>query len=106
MKLPKYAWFILLTCSYALLAYETQWNVYVILLLLAISLYIVEVVYEQQYESKKSKENKELQEEIRSTAKDAHLKNKQLLTIVSSIPFPMLLIDQFGNIVMHNNIAS
>ena len=25
---------------------------------------------------------------------------------VSSIPFPMLLIDQFGNIVMHNNIAS
>ena len=59
MKLPKYAWFILLTCSYALLAYETQWNVYVILLLLAISLYIVEVVYEQQYESKKSKENKE-----------------------------------------------
>lgn len=106
MKLPKYAWFIILTCSYALLAYETQWNVYVILLLLAISLYIVEVVYEQQYESKKSKENKELQEEIRSTAKDAHLKNKQLLTIVSSIPFPMLLIDQFGNIVMHNNIAS
>lgn len=106
MKLPKYAWFILLTCSYALPAYETQWNVYVILLLLAISLYIVEVVYEQQYESKKSKENKELQEEIRSTAKDAHLKNKQLLTIVSSIPFPMLLIDQFGNIVMHNNIAS
>lgn len=106
MKLPKYAWFILLTCSYALLAYETQWNVYVILLLLAISLYIVEVVYEQQYESKKSKENKELQEEIRSKAKDAHLKNKQLLTIVSSIPFPMLLIDQFGNIVMHNNIAS
>ncbi len=55
MKLPKYAWFILLTCSYALLAYETQWNVYVILLLLAISLYIVEVVYEQQYESKKAK---------------------------------------------------
>lgn len=106
MKLPKYAWFILLTCSYALLAYETQWNGYVILLLLAISLYIVEMVYEQQYESKKSKENKELQEEIRSTAKDAHLKNKQLLTIVSSIPFPMLLIDQFGNIVMHNNIAS
>ena len=41
MKLPKYAWFILLTCSYALLAYETQWNVYVILLLLAISLYTV-----------------------------------------------------------------
>lgn len=49
-------------------------------------------------------ENKELQERIQSTTKDAHLKNKQLLTIVGSIPYPLLLLDQVGNIVMSNNI--
>lgn len=106
MKLPKYAWFMILTGIALLITYETQLTTYLMLLFLAISLYIVEVVYEKQYESEKSIENRELQEEIRSSTKDVHLKNKQLLTIVSSIPFPMLLIDQFGHVVMHNKISS
>ena len=49
MKLPKYAWFILLTCSYALLAYETQWNVYVILLLFALIMAIAVIVLNEDY---------------------------------------------------------
>lgn len=50
--------------------------------------------------------NKELQYQIQSTSKDAHLKSKQLITMLSSIPFPLLLVDQFGNIVMQNGPAT
>ena len=105
MKIPKYYWFIILALIFSWLEFETALNVYWIIVLLVFCLYIVECIYKSHDESMKSKENKELQEEIRTTTKDAHLIYKQLLTVLSSIPFPMLLVDQFGHIVMHNNIS-
>lgn len=104
MKLPKQVYYILLLLIFALIEYNIHLNVYIILALYTLSFFVLNVFIDNENEVNKKKENRELQEEVKSTAKDAHLKNKQLITIVSSIPFPMLLMDQFGNIVMHNNI--
>lgn len=52
------------------------------------------------------REQRELQVQVQSTAKDAHLKLKQLVTMVSSIPSPMMLLDQFGKVVLHNDVSS
>lgn len=77
---------------------------YALLLLSFVAVGVLWEFLDQKDLLSKQRENVELQEEVKSTAKDAHLKNKQLLAVVTSIPFPMLLIDQFGNIVMHNNL--
>lgn len=73
------------------------------LIVLAVSFVLLWEYYDRKDQFLARIENKELQERIQSTTKDAHLKNKQLLTIVGSIPYPLLLLDQFGNIVMSNN---
>lgn len=86
-----------------LLEYVFHFNNYVILMLMVLAFGFIWFLYDQKDLLMKEKENFELQEEIKSTAKDAHLKNKQLFTVVSSIPFPIVLLDQFGNIVMYNN---
>lgn len=89
----------------ALVEYFLDFNVYVMIILMSIGFGFLWLYLENTQKAMQIKENLELQEEIKSTAKDAHLKNKQLLAIVGSIPFPMLLMDQFGNIVMHNNLS-
>lgn len=89
----------------ALVEYFLDFNVYVMIILMTFGFGFLWLYLENNQKAMQMKENLELQEEIKSTAKDAHLKNKQLLAIVGSIPFPMLLMDQFGNIVMHNNLS-
>lgn len=89
----------------ALVEYFLDLNVYIMIFFMIIAFTILWYYLEKEEMNVKLKENIELQEEVKSTAKDAHLKNKQLLTIVGSIPFPMILIDQFGNIVMHNSLS-
>lgn len=89
----------------ALVEYFLDFNVYVMIILMTLGFAFLWLYLENNQKAMQMKENLELQEEIKSTAKDAHLKNKQLLAIVGSIPFPMLLMDQFGNIVMHNNLS-
>lgn len=91
--------FILLAIELALELDEV-----IVVLLMAAGVVVLWEYYDRKDELLARKENKELQEKIKSSAKDAHLKNKQLLTIVSSLPFPLLLLDQYGNIVMSNNI--
>lgn len=51
------------------------------------------------------KHNENLLHELKTSSSDAHLKTKQLLTIVSSIPFPLLLLDEYGKIVIYNTQA-
>lgn len=89
----------------ALVEYFLDLNVYIMIFLMILAFTVLWYYLEKEEMNVKLKENIELQEEIKSTAKDAHLKNKQLLTIVGSIPFPMILMDQFGNIVMHNSLS-
>ena len=89
-----------------LLEYYTNFNVIGSVSLMIVLIIIVDTVYVNKYKTIQTKEYKELQAAVRTTAKDAHLKYKQLLTMLSSIPFPILLLDQFGTIVMHNTIDS
>ncbi|NCC54191.1 MAG: sensor histidine kinase [Erysipelotrichia bacterium] len=56
----------------------------------------------QQIERRNRIENKELLNEIKSTTNDAYLKHKQLLTMISNIPFPLLLLDVSGKVVLYN----
>lgn len=56
----------------------------------------------QMLEEKSKAENKELQNEIKMTTKDAYLKQKQLMTMISNIPFPLLLLDANGKVVLYN----
>lgn len=53
-------------------------------------------------ERQNEKESKELKNEIKSTSKDNYLKQKQLITLVRSIPYPLVLMDDNGNVVMYN----
>lgn len=48
-------------------------------------------------------ESKELKSEIKTTTRDAHLKHKQLLTMISSIPFPLVLMNAEGKLVLYNS---
>lgn len=104
MKLHKYIYITFIVCAAALIQYNFHLNDYVMLILIGISFACLWDMFDYKDISMRKREKNELQEEVKSTAKDAHLKNKQLLTVVTSIPFPMMLIDQFGNIVMHNNL--
>ena len=104
MKQPRWLWFVILFVLSSVIQYFFSVNVYVLLFIVCTSSFVLSECFAQFKYTLSKRENKELQEEIRTTATDAHLKNKQLLTVVSSIPYPMLLIDQFGNVVMHNTI--
>lgn len=104
MKNNRYVSFALLVFVVIVLQAALETNPILLMLIMALSLLVLWEYYDKKDELLARKENKELQEKIKSSAKDAHLKNKQLLTIVGSIPFPLLLLDQFGNVVMSNNI--
>lgn len=56
----------------------------------------------EKVEKRNRIENKELLNEIKSTTNDAYLKHKQLLTMISNIPFPLLLLDMNGKVVLYN----
>lgn len=104
MKLHKYLYIAFIIGIGALIQYNFHFNEYLLLLLIGISFACLWEMLDHKNVSMRKREKNELQEEVKSTAKDAHLKNKQLLTVVTSIPFPMMLVDQFGNIVMHNRL--
>ncbi len=57
-------------------------------------------------DTKLNRENKELLKEVKSTAENAYLKHKQLLTMVTNIPMPLLLLDEHGDIVLYNKAFS
>lgn len=78
-------------------------NAYLLIIIIVVSFAYIWHVYDQQHRIQNKIENKELLSKINTKSKDASLKNKQLMTIVSSIPFPMLLMDEKGTIVMHNS---
>lgn len=56
----------------------------------------------QEIEIRNRLENKELQKEIKTTTSDAYLKHKQLLTMITNIPFPLLLLNVEGKVVLYN----
>lgn len=81
-----------------------QLNVYVLIVIMTLVFAYFWHIFEQKANYEIQKEHQELQVKVQSTSKDAHLKLKQLVTMVSSIPSPLFLLDQFGNIVLHNDV--
>ena len=104
MKHNRYFTYVILGLCVCLFEYHTDLNIYGSITLMILCVILVDNFYENKYKTIKAKEYNDLQAAVRTTVKDAHLKYKQLMSVVSSIPFPILLIDQFGNIVMHNQI--
>lgn len=47
-------------------------------------------------------ESNQLTNQIKTTSSDAYLKQKQLYTLVANLPFPLVLLDVDGNIVLYN----
>lgn len=58
---------------------------------------------EEQIKRRSLMETKSLKNEIKTTTKDAYLKHKQLITMVSNLPLPLILLDVRGNFVIYNN---
>lgn len=81
-------------------------NDFLLIFLMCGGFAIVWFISEAKLEVKSKSESEELMAQIRSTSKDAKMKHRQLVTIVSALPFPILLIDQFGKITLYNTRLS
>lgn len=77
-------------------------NPYILIIFMVLAFTYIWYVYDQHHKLQNRIENNELLNTINIKNKDANLKNKQLMTVVSSIPFPMLLMDEKGAIVIYN----
>ncbi|MEG0265453.1 MAG: HAMP domain-containing sensor histidine kinase [Erysipelotrichaceae bacterium] len=81
-------------------------NIYFFILILIICFAILWFSSEFKIEHRSQNENQELMAQVRTTSKDANIKRKQLLTMVTALPWPMLMLDQFGKIVLYNTHLS
>lgn len=81
-------------------------NDYLLILLIVCVFALFWFSSDMKQEHRAQVENQELMAQIRSTEKDANMRKKQLLTIVTSLPFPMLLLDTFGKISLYNTHLS
>lgn len=57
----------------------------------------------QSIDRKINIENEELLNEVKTTTRDAYLKHKQLLTMLTNIPSPLLLLDVYGDVALYNS---
>ena len=81
-----------------------QINVYVLIVIIVCLFAFIWHMEDQKISLEIKREQQELQVQAQSTEKDAHLKLKQLITMVSSIPSPLMLLDEQGKIVLHNDL--
>lgn len=102
--MTKSAYLILVVVSGFLLEALFQLNVYIIILIMTLIFAYFWYIWDVKVSLEVQREYHELEAKVQSTSKDAHLKFKQLMSMVSSIPFPILLLDQKGAIVLHNDI--
>lgn len=58
--------------------------------------------YQNALREKMKSQQQTLQTQIRSSTKDARLKEKQILTILGNIPSPLAMLDKYGTIVLYN----
>ncbi|MEG0423891.1 MAG: HAMP domain-containing sensor histidine kinase [Erysipelotrichaceae bacterium] len=81
-------------------------NFYLFIFILIFAFAILWFSSEGKIENRSQNENQELMAQVRTTSKDANIKRKQLLTMVTALPWPMLMLDQFGKIVLYNTHLS
>lgn len=75
---------------------------YLLIILMCILMFLFWNHYDKLALRKVEVEAKELLNQNELSLKDAHLKHKQIMTIIYTLPFPMLLLDIKGNVVIHN----
>lgn len=96
---------ILLLIGFFALEALFELPVYLLILLLIAAFAMIWHSSEMRLADDVRRNNENLLHELKTSSSDSHLKTKQLLTIVSSIPFPLLLLDEFGKIVIYNTQA-
>lgn len=104
--MSKSAYFVLSLLAGFILESTLEVNPYILVVLMTLLFACFWHLQEQKASLEVQREHQELQVKVQSSSKDAHLKLKQLVTMVSSIPSPMMLLDQYGNIVLHNDLQS
>ena len=97
---------LILFMTSILIEFAFNFNSYIMILILIASFGYIWYSSEAIIANQTRQENLELMNQIKISSSDVHLKNKQLLTIVSTIPFPLLLLDEKGSIVIHNAYAA
>ncbi len=91
-----------LLCAYIAM-YAFLINVYVVTFFLTL-FYAYEIKRDhREVNDKITHENEELMNEIKTTTQDAYLKQKQLLTMVSNIPSPLMLLNEYGEVAIYNS---
>lgn len=93
--------FAMLMLSYIGLAIF-QINAYIIVFLLICYFAFDFYQGKEKLEYRSKLEKEEVLNEMKSTESDAYLKQKQLLTMISNIPIPLLLLDKEGNVALYN----
>ncbi|MEG0823957.1 MAG: HAMP domain-containing sensor histidine kinase [Erysipelotrichaceae bacterium] len=100
----RYTSILSITAISLLINYCFNINSYVLIILICIGCIIILNINDSKTKLLLKKETQSLKNKIQTTTSDAHLKNKQLLTLISSIPFPMLLLDAKGKLVIYNSL--
>lgn len=103
--MSKTAWLLLCLLVGFILEALFSMNVYLLMIIMTLLFAWIWYYEDQQVQLASRREQQELQLKVQSTSKDAHLRYQQLMTMVSSIPSPLLLLDQFGKIVLHNDVS-
>lgn len=86
----------------AVIALVLNVNAYLIVFFMSIA--AVYTLYRNDHElaKKNQMESSNLEHQIKSSSSDAHLKQKQLMTLVSYIPLPLILLNKEGKVVLYN----
>lgn len=79
-------------------------QIHILIVILALFLFFIYILNRKEKEFKKRTEleNFQLMNQIKTSSSSAYLKQKQLNTIVVNIPFPLVLLDVDGKIVLYN----
>lgn len=91
----------LMVLSYIAMGFLNISPYIVVFILIALSFYDFQQT-SFKLERQNEKASKELKNEIKTTTRDNYLKHKQLITLVRSLPYPLVLMDDDGKVVMYN----
>lgn len=81
-------------------------SIYAVILFMTLGFGFVWYSSEAKITLKASKDRQNLKKQLKSSSTDAYLKHKQMQTIISMMPFPLILMDEDGKIVLYNGHAA
>lgn len=97
---------VILLLSFLVIESMFHLNVYVMIILIVAVFAVLWYEDSSLMEEKSLKKNQKLMNQRNISDKEAYLKQKQLMTIIKSIPFPVFLLDVFGKIPVYNDACN